>query len=62
MWRGRRGVGVAKKATQGSLQIPLYLVCGDGHTRYKVAQNYIHTRYCCCLVAKTCLTLQPYGL
>ena len=32
MWRGRRGVGVAKKATQGSLQIPLYLVCGDGHT------------------------------
>ena len=27
------------------------------HTCCKVAQNYIHTRYCCCLVAETCLTL-----
>ena len=29
---GQEGSGCGqKKATQGSLQTPLYLVCGDGH-------------------------------
>ena len=58
VWRGRRGVGVAKKGHIGVLaNSSVSCLWWWTHTCCKVAQNYIHTRYCCCLVAETCLTL-----
>ena len=41
---GQEGSGCGKKkATQGFLQTPLYLVCGDGHIHVKLHRTtYIH--------------------